>query len=96
MLTSSIRRFRFNVLQSAEGNHWDDVIFQYKEMVMHIPTGKCELDSIIQNLLELVTSESCTFANTNSSKRMMPIHVIDLGEAGSIGEYLRLKFTFID
>ena len=76
-----------------EGNHWDDVIVNYKEIELTSRNTTNEIDSILKPVQELIQKETRT-----SHKTYLPVHAIDVSDDGKIGnchDRIYIRFIFI-
>ena len=65
-----------------EGNHWDDVIINYKEIELTTRNTTNEIDSILKPVQEWIQEETRT-----TNKLYLPVHAIDVSEDGKIGTF---------
>ncbi len=70
-----------------KGNHWDDVISQYKEMELQRQSATPDVLAIIHNVQDIIV-KSQENATTKLPVVFLQPHVIDLAKNGHIGTVL--------
>ena len=80
-----------SVINFDVGNHWDDVISQYKEIELSRKSLPDEIAAIMDNLQSIITKSQIHSINRFEPTFLQP-HVIDLAQSGHIGVLINLYF----